>query len=248
MPKVKVDGVEIEVRPGATVLQACELAGKAIRRFCYPERPAQADTGRGGMNRAFGMRLLATTLALSSPAYAAPAQPASGETAQSEKLAKCAIEKHPNAVRWLMALAAKEVSLEPEVLGGAALNALAEMATGCLEGQAQSEMRGFVAAVRRMAGSASTSPARAGPMDALGDCLVRSAPQEAMAFVRESDIGALRTQRGGFIADAALQTMLEKSRGCGPIVDRLGDRVDGNQLYSRINWLLRAGPKLGAAK
>ena len=29
MPKLTVDGVEIEVPNGATVLQACELAGKA---------------------------------------------------------------------------------------------------------------------------------------------------------------------------------------------------------------------------
>jgi NADH-quinone oxidoreductase subunit G len=38
MPKVKVDGVEIEVPQGATVLQACELAGVEIPRFCYHER------------------------------------------------------------------------------------------------------------------------------------------------------------------------------------------------------------------
>ncbi|MDB5692271.1 MAG: NADH-quinone oxidoreductase subunit [Alphaproteobacteria bacterium] len=38
MPKVKVDGVEIEVPQGATVLQACEAAGKEIPRFCYHER------------------------------------------------------------------------------------------------------------------------------------------------------------------------------------------------------------------
>ncbi|HEX8401662.1 MAG TPA: NADH-quinone oxidoreductase subunit NuoG [Allosphingosinicella sp.] len=38
MPKLKVDGVEIEVPQGATVLQACELAGKEIPRFCYHER------------------------------------------------------------------------------------------------------------------------------------------------------------------------------------------------------------------
>ena len=38
MPKVKVDGVAIEVPAGATVLQACEMAGKEIPRFCYHER------------------------------------------------------------------------------------------------------------------------------------------------------------------------------------------------------------------
>lgn len=200
------------------------------------------------MSLALQAGLVAAALAISSPASAAPAGPPTGETAKSEQLAKCAIEKHPKAVRWLMALVAKEVSLEPEVLGGAALNALAEMSMGCLDGQAQSEMPGFVAAVRRMAASASTSPVPAAPMDALGDCLVRSAPREALDFVRESDIGALRTQRGGFIADPALQNLLMKSRGCGPILDKLGNRVDGNQLYSRINWRVRAEPKLGAPR
>ena len=39
MPKLKVDGIEVEVPQGATVLQACEIAGKEIPRFCYHERP-----------------------------------------------------------------------------------------------------------------------------------------------------------------------------------------------------------------
>ena len=38
MPKVTIDGIEIEVPQGATVLQACEMAGKEIPRFCYHER------------------------------------------------------------------------------------------------------------------------------------------------------------------------------------------------------------------
>ena len=44
--KVKVDGVEIEVPQGATVLQACELAGREIPRFCYHERLAIAGNCR----------------------------------------------------------------------------------------------------------------------------------------------------------------------------------------------------------
>ena len=46
MPRLKVDGVEIEVPQGATVLQACELAGKEIPRFCYHERLAIAGNCR----------------------------------------------------------------------------------------------------------------------------------------------------------------------------------------------------------
>ena len=46
MPKVTVDGIEIEVPNGATVLQACELAGKEIPRFCYHERLSIAGNCR----------------------------------------------------------------------------------------------------------------------------------------------------------------------------------------------------------
>lgn len=46
MPKVTVDGVQIEVPAGATVLQACEQAGKEIPRFCYHERLSIAGNCR----------------------------------------------------------------------------------------------------------------------------------------------------------------------------------------------------------
>ncbi len=46
MPKVKVDGIEVEVPQGATVLQACEAAGKEIPRFCYHERLSIAGNCR----------------------------------------------------------------------------------------------------------------------------------------------------------------------------------------------------------
>jgi NADH-quinone oxidoreductase subunit G len=46
MPLVKVDGVEVEVPAGATVLQACEIAGKEIPRFCYHERLSIAGNCR----------------------------------------------------------------------------------------------------------------------------------------------------------------------------------------------------------
>ncbi len=38
MPKLSVNGKEIEIQAGMTVLQACELAGEEIPRFCYHER------------------------------------------------------------------------------------------------------------------------------------------------------------------------------------------------------------------
>ena len=46
MPKLTIDGVEIEVPDGLTVLQACELAGKEIPRFCYHDRLSVAGNCR----------------------------------------------------------------------------------------------------------------------------------------------------------------------------------------------------------
>ena len=46
MPKLKVDGIEVEVPTGATILQACEAAGKEIPRFCYHERLSIAGNCR----------------------------------------------------------------------------------------------------------------------------------------------------------------------------------------------------------
>ncbi len=38
MPTLTIDGMEVTVEPGATVLQACEEAGIEIPRFCYHDR------------------------------------------------------------------------------------------------------------------------------------------------------------------------------------------------------------------
>ena len=46
MPKLTIDGQEIEVPAGMTVLQACEMAGKEIPRFCYHERLSIAGNCR----------------------------------------------------------------------------------------------------------------------------------------------------------------------------------------------------------
>jgi NADH-quinone oxidoreductase subunit G len=46
MAKLTIDGVEIEVENGITVLQACEQAGVEIPRFCYHERLSIAGNCR----------------------------------------------------------------------------------------------------------------------------------------------------------------------------------------------------------
>jgi len=46
MPKLKIDGTEIEVENGLTLLQACEQAGAEVPRFCYHERLSIAGNCR----------------------------------------------------------------------------------------------------------------------------------------------------------------------------------------------------------
>jgi NADH-quinone oxidoreductase subunit G len=46
MPTLTVDGIEVTVEPGTTVLQACEEAGAEIPRFCYHERLSIAGNCR----------------------------------------------------------------------------------------------------------------------------------------------------------------------------------------------------------
>ena len=46
MPKLIVDGQEIEVENGTTLIQASELAGAEIPRFCYHERLSIAGNCR----------------------------------------------------------------------------------------------------------------------------------------------------------------------------------------------------------
>ena len=46
MPKLLIDGLEIEVEAGLTVLQACESVGIEIPRFCYHERLSIAGNCR----------------------------------------------------------------------------------------------------------------------------------------------------------------------------------------------------------
>jgi len=46
MPKLTIDGIEVEVENGTTVLQACEEVGADVPRFCYHERLSIAGNCR----------------------------------------------------------------------------------------------------------------------------------------------------------------------------------------------------------
>ena len=46
MPKLTIDGIEVEVDHGFTILQAAEQVGAEIPRFCYHERLSIAGNCR----------------------------------------------------------------------------------------------------------------------------------------------------------------------------------------------------------
>ena len=51
MPKITINGREIEFEKGMTVLQACELADVEIPRFCYHEKLSIAGNCRMCLHR-----------------------------------------------------------------------------------------------------------------------------------------------------------------------------------------------------
>ena len=65
MPKLKIDGIEIEVENGLTLIQACELAGAEIPRFCYHERLSIAGNCRMCLVEVKGMPKPQASCALS---------------------------------------------------------------------------------------------------------------------------------------------------------------------------------------
>jgi NADH-quinone oxidoreductase subunit G len=46
MPKIRIDGAEIEIESGTSLLQACEIAGAEVPRFCFHERLSVAGNCR----------------------------------------------------------------------------------------------------------------------------------------------------------------------------------------------------------
>ena len=46
MPKIKIDGIEHDIENGTTLLQACEIAGAEVPRFCFHERLSIAGNCR----------------------------------------------------------------------------------------------------------------------------------------------------------------------------------------------------------
>ena len=46
MPKLTIDGIQVEVAPNTTILQAAEIVGSEVPRFCYHDRLSIAGNCR----------------------------------------------------------------------------------------------------------------------------------------------------------------------------------------------------------
>ncbi len=72
MPKLIIDGKEHEVPAGITLIQACELAGIEIPRFCYHERLSIAGNCRMCLVEVAGMPKPVASCAMSVQRSAGP--------------------------------------------------------------------------------------------------------------------------------------------------------------------------------
>lgn len=230
MPEVKV-GLEIEVPTAAAV-------------------PA----GGGRMKK---VTLTTAALALLAPACAmalpppnkpapvpGPGQPSGRQPVEINQptfhLANCAIARNSGDARWLGLVVNKRANLAPEKEKGAQLAAMQATFYGCpVEGADFANAFRLAGAMLRYHPDAVNLPRRT---DALADCIARSAPRDALAFVEGVD-AKLAAQDPAPAKD--YPALLAKvSKTCAAELPKGGDKVQENELYSRLNWDLRAAPAL----
>lgn len=94
MPKLTVDGLELEVPAGATILHACKLAGKERPRFCDHERLSIA-----GNYFALFIAAVCGLIAASQPAFAKPDYSKKQIDAISDGFADCVVASRPRQAR-----------------------------------------------------------------------------------------------------------------------------------------------------
>ena len=188
------------------------------------------------------LKLVAFYLMATGPALAqGQPQPASQLTPATSNLVNCAIARNAGDVRWLNAIAAKTSGLSPSIEKGAQVNALQGMLYGCsVEGADASAAIGMIRRGMKFHPNSINAPRR---MDALAECLAKSAPKEAIAYLEASD---KNEASNGSAADVDYQKMFGASSGCGAELDKIGNKIQENELYSKLNWLLRAAPALAS--
>ena len=154
-------------------------------------------------------------------------------------LASCIVARSAGDLRWLLAVASKKIVIDQAVLEGVVGNSFQAAVHDCpVEGASMTTALQVSRSLVRFHPNAVNATRE---NDALGSCLANTAKDEALAYLQAAD-KAYASKRS---SDGELKALLSASKGCGGELTKLGDRIQANQLYSRMNWLLRAEPALG---
>lgn len=170
----------------------------------------------------------------------APAPAPQAITQESANLANCAIARNAGDARWLGAIITKQANLTPAIETGAQMSAVQIMFYGCpVTGADIGSAIRIIGAMLPFHPGAINLPRRS---DALADCTARAVPREALTFVVGVDTKVAAKDPAPAKGYPALLAKAGKS--CAAELTKLDGKVQENELYSRLNWALRAAPAL----
>lgn len=152
--------------------------------------------------------------------------------------ATCAVARSAGDLRWAFAVLEKKVKIEASLSEGVVGNAMTAALQDCPITGINASLA--IRAARSFMRFHPRAQNATRPNDALAECLARTAKTEALLFVESFDRNYKFRQNN----DEALKAMFAASTGCGTELSKLGDQTQANELYSRINWILRAAPAL----
>ena len=167
------------------------------------------------------------------------AESLSPEMNDTASKANCAVSYNADEIRWLQLLMNGKIALLPEVDAGARTHALSGMMRECFKDADRVDFKEFVPA--SFAALTKYPEKRSSPraMDALGDCLASSVPSQSIKFLEASDREAFATRKFGALSNPAMDVMLSASKGCGKELDKLNNKIQANDLYFKLNAILR---------
>lgn len=190
--------------------------------------------------------LISALIAVSGPVMAQEASPPVADAASqpsTANLVNCAIARNAGDVRWIIAVNDKQAKLNPELAKGARINALSSVLYGCpIDGADIKAAFGMIARGMQFHAGSENAPRR---MDRLADCIAKVAPAAALAYLEAEDRASTVNLKFG-LSDTDLSAIFSAAPSCGAELTRLSNNVQSNELYSRLNWLIRAMPTFAA--
>jgi len=169
-------------------------------------------------------------------------------SAATGNLVNCAIAQNSGDVRWLIALVQNKTTLRLSAPEGAQTNAVESVLMNCPIEAGADTKEALTLIIRgiRLHSMSVNMPRR---MDKLADCLTSASPQESLKFLETADQASAKNNAGAVQGDytTGIKPILEASPSCSVEIAKIGDALNANELYSRINWTLRATSALAAS-